>query len=225
MPALRLHSGLRPALALALLVPAALAVRGADTPPAPGSEAESFLQVLEASGPDAPVDRKRLSRLFFSIAATLEGGRSAVRLLQSVPNARLLSTESARGLTAARYGAYGEAVERFRSAAARLLDSPEEGAPLYRALAAGHRACWRLDEYTRLMQDYGARAPDMISILSSTEACAQFRRAAFQDSVEGLLARDLVGTDALREELRDVTVELEELERLLEDLRRIDASD
>lgn len=211
------------ASALLLAVPATAQVSEAPSPVE--SEEEAFVQILEAAPPDAEVDRKRLSRLFFGVAATLEGGKTAVRLLQSAPSARLLSTEAARGLSAARFQAYAEAVERFRGEAARLLDAPDSGAALYRVMVAGHRACWRLDEYTRLMQQYGVRGPDLTSVLSSTEACARFRRAAFQDCVEGLVSRDLAGTDALREELRDAAFELQELERLLDDLRRIDAAD
>jgi hypothetical protein len=200
------------------------AAQGADDPAVAGLDDEAFIATLEAAGLDDPVDRTRLSRLFFGIAATLGGGRSGVRLLQSAPNARLLTTESARNLAADRYRAYAEAVERFRNGAARLLDWPHSSAGLHEVLVGGHRACWRLDQYTTLMRSYGLRGSDMVTILSSTEACARFRRAAFQDCVERLVARDLSEADDLRRELRDVTVELEELERLLEDLRRIDAA-
>ena len=199
--------------------------QGADAPAAAELDDEAFIATLEAAGPDDPVDRTRLSRLFFGIAATLGGGRSGVRLLQSAPNARLLTTESARNLAGDRYGAYAEAVERFRNGAARLLDWPHSAAGLHEVLVGGHRACWRLHEYTTLMRSYGLRGSDMVTILSSTEACARFRRAAFQDCVEQMVARELAGADDLRQELRDVSVELDELERLLEDLHRIDSAE
>lgn len=223
----RVRDGWRPALSLALvlLLCGAGASLGAEDPAAAELDDEAFIATLEAAAPDDPVDRTRLSRLFFGIAATLGGGRSGVRLLQSAPNARLLTTESARNLASDRYRDYAEAVERFRSGAARLLDWPDSSAGLHEVLVAGHRACWRLDEYTTLMRSYGVRGSDLVTILSSTEACARFRRVAFQDCVERLVARDLAEADALRQELRDATVELDELERLLEDLRRIDAAE
>lgn len=199
--------------------------QGAESPPPAVLDDEAFIRELEATGPSDAVDRKRLSRLFFGVAATLEGGRSGVRLLQSAPNARLLTTEAARGLASARFQSYSEAVERFRGAAALLLDEPDSAAALYGALIGGHRACWRLDEYTRLIEGYGARSSDLMSILSSTEACARFRRFALQGRVERLVAQELVEADALREELRDAKFELRELEQLLEDLRRIDGGD
>ena len=193
-----------PALSLALVLLLGLpgAARGADEPAPDGLDDEAFIAELEAAGPDDPVDRTRLSRLFFGIAATLGGGKSGVRLLQSAPNARLLSTDSARNLAAARYRAYAEGVERFRNGAARLLDRPDSGAGLHEVLVGGHRACWRLDEYTALMRSYGLRGSDLVSILSSTEACARFRRVAFQDCVERVVARDLAAVDDLREDLR-----------------------
>lgn len=216
-------SGLGPFLILLLCLPGP--ALGQEEPPPAASDDEAFIVELEAAGPDDPVDRTRLSRLFFGIAATLEGGESGVRLLQSAPNARLLSTESARRLAAQRFRAYSEAVERFRNGSALLLDDPESAKRLHEVLVGGHRACWRLDEYTRLMTGYGLRGSDLVSILSSTEACARFRRTAFQSCVERMVARELTATDDLREELRDLNLELNELERLLEDLRRIDAGE
>jgi hypothetical protein len=215
---------LRPAVGLAVmgLLCVAAVAPAAEPPVASELDDEAFIETLEAAGPDDPVDRKRLSRLFFGIAATLEGGRTGVSLLQSAPSARLLTTETARALAAARFRDYAEAVERFRAGASGLLDRPDSVARLHQTLLGGHHACWRLEEYARLMQRYGVRASDLVSILSSTEACARFRRAAFQDCVERLVARELTAADDLREELHGVTVELEELERLLEDLRRID---
>jgi len=219
----------RPRVVLGLILCALLCASGGtpraeETAPS-ALDDEAFIALLEAAGPDDAVDRTRLSRFFFGIAATLGGGESGVRLLQSAPNARLLSSEASRDLAASRFRDYSEAVARFRQGAARLLDLPESGERLHEVLVGGHRACWRLDEYTRLMTGYGLRGSDLFSILSSTEACARFRRVAFQECVERQVAVEIASVDELRRELRDVTVELDELERLLEDLRRIDAGE
>ena len=61
-------------LALALLV---APVQGAEI------SDDEFIEQLGDAATDKPVDRKRLARMLFSLAATLDGGKSSVRLLQS----------------------------------------------------------------------------------------------------------------------------------------------
>jgi hypothetical protein len=186
---------------------------------------EAFIRSVEMAGDDETLDRGRLAKLFFGLAATLDGGKSSVNLLRSSVRVRDASAESVRATVSASYGRYADAVERFKGGVSTLLDSPDDAAALFRALSGGHEACWRLDAYTQLVVTYGARSQDLLSILSSTEACARYRRVAFRPVVERLIIRDLAETDALRIEAREMSVELEELERLLDDLRRIEASD
>jgi hypothetical protein len=201
------------------------AARGAEPPQRINGDDETFIRELETAAFGETVDRKRLSRVLFGIAATLEGGRSAVGLLQSAPSARRLSTEAARELASARFETYRSGVERFKILATELLDRPESTTLLHAVVSSGQRACWRLTEYTRAMESYGLRAPDLVTVLSSTEACAKFGRIALHERVERLVSEQLAEAEALRERLHEATVELEELERLLEDLRRIEESD
>ena len=145
-----------------------------------------------------------------------------MRLLQGAMRVRDPSVESTRGMAAARYERYEAAVEAFRGAASQLLDSPQSVRLLFHVLVDGHEVCWRLDAYTRLMETYGVSPNDLLSILSSREACGQFRRVAFSAPVEGAVARGLKDADRLRSEMRDLQREIEELERLVQDLDDIE---
>jgi len=184
---------------------------------------ESFIVRLEAAGADDPVDRQRLARLFFGIAATLEGGKSSVRLLGSAIRVPEPARESAASTVAVRWADYTAALEGLGQSAGRLLDLPDSVAALYRYLADAHHACWQLDAYTRTVESYGGRNQDLMSILSSIEACARFRRVAYLPPIEGIVSRELQQTDRLRDETRSLRAELDEIERLLDDLRRLDA--
>ena len=188
---------------------------------------EQFLAYLEAGsagdGQHGPaLDHRRLAKLMFSIGATLGGGKSNVRLLRGAMRLRDPAAESTREMAEARYQRYDEAVESFRRASSRLLDSPESVRLLFGVLVDGHEVCWRLDAFTRLMETYGVSANEMLSILSSREACGQFRRVAFSAPVEGTVSRSLRNTEGLREEMRDLRQELEELEKLVQDLDDIE---
>jgi hypothetical protein len=124
------------------------------------------------------------------------------------------------------YARYEEAAGSFKAGVSRLLDAPGSRSRLYRALMNGHRACWRFDRYTRLVETYGASSGDLLSVLSSTEGCELFRRAAFQPRVEALIEEALAGAGVDRsEELRELREELAAMEELLEDLRRIDSQE
>ena len=188
---------------------------------------KQFLTYLEAGSSDdgehgPALDHRRLAKLMFSIGATLGGGKSNVRLLQGAMRLRAPAAESTRGMAAGRYQRYDQAVEGYRGASSRLLDSPESVRLLFHVLVDGHEVCWRLDAYTRLMETYGVSANDMLSILSSREACGQFRRAAFSAPVEGTVSRSLQSTERFQSEIRDLRQELEELEKLVQDLDDIE---
>lgn len=186
---------------------------------------EGFIQLLESADADDSIDRTRLARLFFGFAVTLEGGKSSVRLLGSGVPIRDPGRKSVRGLVEARFAEYGKALDRFNAGASRLLDRPESGEALFHALVDGHRSCWQLDAFIQLVESYGARSQDLLSILSSMEACARFRRVAYLPVVEESVSRDLRETGRLKDQVRELTAELEELERLLDDLRRIESAD
>ena len=183
----------------------------------------AYVAFLEAADADS-VDARRLSRLLFGIAATLDGGRTSVRLLQNAIVLRDPTQEHVRGTVRSMFGQYEVAVGRLREAVAGLLDRPESPGRLHEALVDGHEACWRLDAYARLTETYGARAADLVSILASSEACLRFRRAAFAPGVRALVSRSLDGPDTGGAEVERLRRELAELEKLLEELREIDAT-
>lgn len=214
---------LRRAAATLLLIACASAL--APGVPAQTSEDEAFLQALEGARPGDAVDSRRLAKVFFGVAATLQGNQSSVRLLQTALRPRDLANESVRAVVNRRYRGYAESVERFRHGVSSYLDRPDSAALLYRALSEGHLACWKLDAFVRVAETYGVGSSDFMTILSSSEACARFRRAAFAPAVEAIIESALDESDGLREEANVLREELEELERLLEDLQRIDAAE
>ena len=167
------------------------------------------------------VDRKALARLFFGAAATLEGGKTSVRLLQSVVSGGESSQQAIRDMMSSRFHNYDRASARFQSAVSRLLDRPASDVYLYSTLNAGHYVCLQLDGFTRLAETYGASTRDMLSVLSSMEGCELFRRAAFHPRVGALIEEALAG-GADGAELRELREELRAMEELLEDLHEID---
>jgi hypothetical protein len=185
---------------------------------------DEFLESLGGSS-NQPVDRKRLARMFFSIAATLDGGKSSVQLLQGriiVPDS---SQQAVRSLLETRYEEYARALGAFKEGVSGLLDEPTSMLRLYRALQDGQRTCWNFDLYNRLIETYGSNDMDLMSILSSREACGRLRNAAFQPRVEGIIVEALVDHVYQRAEIADLQEELRDLEQLLEDLREIEASE
>ena len=181
----------------------------------------AYVAYLDDADTDG-VDARRLARFLFGVAATLDSGRSSVRLLQNAIVLRDPTQESVRGTIRSACAGYESAVGRLGEAVAGLLDAPESPARLNRTLVDGHEACWRLDAYARLTETYGARANDLVSILASSESCGRFRRAAFSPGVRGLVARALDGRDASGAEIESLRRELAELEALLDELRKID---
>ena len=209
---------------------AALLGAGATAAAEPDTSAmddDQFLDHLERTpfrddDPREQLDQRRLSKLLFSVGATLGGGKTNVRMLQSGMQLRESQSGGTREMTAARYVAYDAAVERFRGDVSVLLDRPDSLRRLHRSLSGGLEVCWRLDAFARLMETYGVSAQDMLSILSSRQACDTFRRAAFSSPVQGTLARALEDSEQWRGQVRALEEEITELERLVEDLRKID---
>jgi len=189
--------------------------------------APSAQPVSAARGPAIPEsgsDRRDLAKRFFGVAATLEGGKSSVELLAQGVSIREAAGGSVRQMLDSRFAQYRTSVERFRSAVSELLDRPESQNLLFRTLMGGHQACWRLESFTRICETYGVSGADLVTVLSSTEACARFRDIAFDPQVERIVALALEDREARARENRELREELHALERLLEDIRRIDAN-
>ncbi len=217
-----LSSRLRP-ISLAAVLTTALG--GGSLPetwaaPLPPSD-EQFVESLEERGAGR-VDSRRLAKLFFSVAATLDGGRTNARLLQSVISDRDPAVATSRTTLANSYRAYEESVSRFKSEVSSLLDGPDSALRLYRTLTEGHRTCWQLDNYIRLVQSHGASTGEMISILASMESCHLFRRVAHRPRVQAVMLDALSARGDPTDEVRELREELRAMEELLEDLRRID---
>ena len=171
-----------------------------------------------------PVDRKRLARIFFSLAATLDGGKSSVELLHAGVVVPESSQQAVDSLLDRRFAEYERSLARYRGSATKLLDQPESLLLLYRTLVDGQRTCWNLDRHNWYIETYGSDA-DLLSILSSYEACSRLRTAAFQPRVEAIVMDALVEQVYQRRELIELQAELDDLEALLADLREIDSSE
>jgi hypothetical protein len=185
---------------------------------------DEFIESLGDEANTAPVDRKRLARIFFSLAATLDGGKSSVQLLHRNVMVPDPSRQAVQSLLRTRYEGYTRSLSRFKASVSKLLDEPNSLLLFYRTLADGQRACWQFDLHNRLIETYGSTA-DMLSILSSREACGRLRTAAFQPRVEAILVNALVDQVYQRQEILELQAELRELEALLEDLQEIETSD
>jgi hypothetical protein len=214
-------------LAVGLTALLAAGVPASTDPDTSAMDDDQFIEHLERTpfrddDPREQLDQRRLSKLLFSVGATLGGGKTNVRMLQSGMQLRESQSGGTREMTAARYVGYDGAVERFRGDVSSLLDRPDSLRRLQRSLTDGLEGCWRLDAFARLMETYGVSAQDMLSILSSRAACDTFRRAAFSSQVQGTLARALEGSEQCRGQVRALEEEISELERLVEDLRKID---
>jgi len=207
-------------LALSSVIPAFAQGRPSTEPEA--LDDTKFIESLADRYSTVPVDRERLSRLFFSLASTLDGGKTTVRFLQSRLPTRELAREQINTTAKGQYNAYAAYVDRFKQSVTRLLDDPLSGGRLFRVMMDGERTCWQLDRYSRLLETYGVDASDLMSMLSSTEACERFRRAAFQPRVEAIVA-DALSTDAAQKaKIRELREELNHLETLVDDLRQIE---
>lgn len=178
---------------------------------------DQFIRSLAEEGDG--VDRKRLARLFFSVASTLEGGRTTVGLLREGMLSRGPGQESRQATASEHFRNYSAEVDRFKISASVLLDDPQSNLVLYGALMDGHRACWYFDRYTRFAETYGA---NLLSVLASSQVCQRFRAAALQPRVETLVTESLLEQAEQEREVRALREELKELETLLDDLREIE---
>jgi hypothetical protein len=210
-------------VALLALVLAGPRAADAQMAPEPSKMDDATYVAYLADADVDTVDARRLSRLFFGVAATLDGGRTSVRLLQNAIVLRDSTQEAVRATLRSMDASYEVAVGRMRTSVAALLDAPDSAVRLNDTLVDGHEACYRLDAYSRLAETYGARASDLVSILASTEACVRFRHAAFTPGVRGLVSRGFMASaGGSQAEVARLKRELAELQKLLDDLRAID---
>lgn len=179
---------------------------------------DEFIESLGSDASARPVDRRRLAKLFFGLASTLDGDKSSVRLQQTHVVVAESSRRAVTGLLESRYEQYTQTLASFRQSVSDLLDEPDSLLLFYRVFMEGQRACWQLDLHTLMIETYAGGA-DTLSVLSSREACARFRTVVFQPRVEGILRDALVEQIFQREEIRSLEGELRELEALLADLR------
>lgn len=182
---------------------------------------DTFIESLSRESRER-VDRQRLARLLFGIASNLEGGKSSLRLLQSKVSAAPPSRATARTLVDASFESYARILTQFHRSVTRLLDDVHSDARLWRGVSDGQRACLQLDRYSRLLETYGVPETDLMSALSSVEACERLRTAAFAPRVDAIFADALADSGAQRRRAQELEVELAELESLLQDLRRLD---
>lgn len=189
----------------------------------PAAEDAAFVSSLSEAG--AEVNARRLARWLFGSASTLDGGKSSVRLLQDKVAIRDSSLDGIRKEIAAQYERYEASADRFRAGSGNLLDWPDSRPFLFRTLMNGNDACLQLHAYIELVERFGVGPAGREGIRSSVEACDRFRRVAFQPAVVDLLERALRSVDDMERELSELRVELGELERLLQDLRRIEAGE
>ena len=185
---------------------------------------DEFIASLGDESSGTPVDRKRLARIFFSLAATLEGGKSSVQLLHGSVVVPQSSRRAVASLLRTRFESYSRALARFKSGVTELLDEPYSLLRLHRTLVDGQRACWQFDLHNRLIETYGADA-SLLSILSSREACSRLQLALFQPRVEAIIVEALVDRVYQREEIRELRAEVKDLEELLADLQKIDEAE
>ncbi len=193
----------------------------------PAADAMTDDQFIDALGGESGtgVDRRRLAKVLFGLAATLDGDKSSLRLLHERVVAPDGSQQAVLGLLQARYDGYVTGLGRFKTGVSELLDEPDSLLLLHRVLTAGHRACRQLDLHEALLTSYTSGARPAMALLSSHEACSRFRTLALQPGIEELIHGALVERIYQREEIRALKDELHDLEQLLADLRAIDESD
>jgi hypothetical protein len=170
------------------------------------------------------VDRRRLAKVLFGLAATLDSDKSSVRLLQTQVAVSDGSDRAVRSLLEARYADYLASLASLRSEVSALLDEPESLLLLYGTLTAGQRTCWQLDLHNLLVDAYAPGGAGTLPVLSSREACSRLRRLAYQPRVEAIVREALVDRIRQQERIRTLEADLHDLEQLLADLRDIDAA-
>jgi hypothetical protein len=172
-----------------------------------------------------PVDRRRLAKVVFALAATLEGDKSSVRLLHSQVGAPEGSSRAVHALLESRYDEYLATLARLRGSVSSLLDEPESLLLFYEVFVEGQRACWQLDLHNDLIEAYSSAGARTLSLLSSREACARMRTLLFQPRTAAILREALVERVLQQEEIRALERDLGDLQDLLEDLRAIDEAE
>lgn len=185
---------------------------------------DQFIETL-AEQTGTAIDRRRLAKLLFGLAATLDGDKSSVRLLHERVAAPDGTERAVLGLLQARYEDYVASLDRFKAGVSELLDEPDSLLLLHRVLTAGQRSCRQLDLHESLLASYSSGARSAMGLLSSREACSRIQTVALQPRIEALIHDALVERVYQREEIRALKAELGDLEKLLADLRAIDESD
>jgi hypothetical protein len=211
-----------PAIVLSLVLVAAITTPAIAQAAARQTDDE-FIESLGSESP-RPVDRRRLAKVMFGLASTLDGDKSSVRLVQSQVAAQDGSRRAVHGLLEMRYGEYTETLARFKRSVSDLLDEPDSVLLFFRVFMEGQRTCWQLDMHNLLIEAYGGGAGSL-STLSSREACGRFRTAVFQPRVEAILRDALVDRIFQEEEIRTLRRDVRDLEQLLADLREIEESE
>jgi hypothetical protein len=181
-------------------------------------------EFIESLGEDAtgPVDRRRLAKVAFALAATLDGDKSSVRLLHGQVGAPEASIRAIHALLEARYDEYLGTLARLREAVSGLLDEPDSLLLFHRVFVEGQRACWQLDMHNDLIEAYAGSGARTLSLLSSREACTRMRTLLFQPRTEAILREALIERVMQQEEIRALERDVRDLEDLLDDLREID---
>ena len=219
-----MHPGMRrgPAILLSIILVVATTSPSFAQATSPSTDDE-FIESLGSASP-RPVDRRRLAKLMFSLASTLDGDKSSVRLVQAQVAVQDGSQRAVNGLLETRYAEYTETLGRFKRSVSDLLDEPGSVLLFFRVFMEGQRTCWQLDLHNVLIEAYGGGAGSL-STLSSREACRRFRTAVFQPRVEAILRDALVDRIFQEEEIRTLRRDVRDLEQLLADLREIEESE
>jgi len=184
---------------------------------------DEFIKSLGDTKIPGDVDRRRLAKIFFGIAATLDAGKSSVELLQEQALRADPALAGMRDLFELRFEQYADELEHFRASVSALLDEPNSVILLYRTMLEGQRTCWQLELHHRLVETYAARS-DTLSTLSARESCARFRSSIYQPRVEAIVRRALIDNVYQREEIRLLNREVRELERKLDAQTSVDGS-
>lgn len=101
---------------------------------------DDFIESLGDESIRTPVDRKRLARTVFSLAATLDGGKSSVQLLHGSVVVPESSRRAVRSLLRTRYDNYARSLARFKDSVTDWLDEPYSTLRLHRALVDGQQS-------------------------------------------------------------------------------------
>lgn len=192
-------------------------------PAATGTTDDRFIGELATGRRDEPVDRGRLAELFARLASALARERRAVEVLQQFTSVPEPERREVSERLAERYGEYARSLDGFLHSSSELVSEPNSRLSFYRVFLDGQRTCWTLDLYGKLIETWGAGGSDLRAILPSRAACGRFRTALFLPRVGAILEDALIEQVYQRDELRRLEQEIHELEKLVDDLMKIDA--